>query len=190
MRETLIHLVIGAWIVTLLIWVVGSFRTKPTVRSENLTSGVAHRVPLVAAYLLLFGTGLSMGPLNRQLLPADDLWACFGAIVTLLGMALAIAARFFLGENWSSSVTVKQNHELIQVGPYRFVRHPIYSGLLLAMLGTAIIFGRLRDMLAVLAAATAFKIKSLGEEAFMKELFGDRYRSYMQRVKALVPFIW
>jgi protein-S-isoprenylcysteine O-methyltransferase Ste14 len=190
MRETLVHVVVAAWVVAVLVWVIESFRTKATVRRENISSGIAHRLPLMAAYLLLFGAGLSMGPLDRRLLPVGIAGAWAGAAITLLGLSLAIAARFFLGTNWSSSVTVKQDHELVQSGPYRFVRHPIYSGLLLAMLGTALAFNRWRDILGVFFATAAFKMKSLGEESFMKEQFGQRYQNYMQRVKALIPFIW
>jgi protein-S-isoprenylcysteine O-methyltransferase len=105
-------------------------------------------------------------------------------------MLFAGWARLFLGGNWSSNVTLKQNHTLVQSGPYRIVRHPIYTGLLVALLGTAIALGELRCFLGVLLAAIAWKIKSVGEETLMVQQFGDQYARYREQVKGLVPYLW
>lgn len=87
-------------------------------------------------------------------------------------------------------MTVKEDHELVRSGPYGLVRHPIYTGILLAALGTSLAYGRIRCFLGVLVLTVAFKTKSLLEERFMQEQFGTQYVSYKQDVKALVPFIW
>jgi protein-S-isoprenylcysteine O-methyltransferase len=87
-------------------------------------------------------------------------------------------------------VTLKEDHTLVQSGPYRIVRHPIYTGLLVALLGTAIALGELRCFLGVLLAAIAWKIKSMSEETLMVQQFGDQYAHYRERVKGLVPYLW
>jgi protein-S-isoprenylcysteine O-methyltransferase len=87
-------------------------------------------------------------------------------------------------------VTLKQNHTLVQSGPYRIVRHPIYTGLLVALLGTAVVLGELRCFLGVLLAAIAWKIKSMSEETLMVQQFGDQYARYREQVKGLVPYLW
>jgi protein-S-isoprenylcysteine O-methyltransferase Ste14 len=159
------------------------------VETESLASGIVHRLPVIAGYVLLFAD-FSLGPLDVRVVPATVAWTWVGAILTLAGILCAILARYTLGRNWSAVVTVKQDHELIQYGPYRVVRHPIYSSFLLAILGTAIAFGRLRDFLALLLSTLGWKIKSLGEERFMQNQFGDRYAEYMRRVRGLIPFVW
>ena len=92
-----------------------------------------------------------------------------------------------LGRNWSGTVTVKENHELIRSGPYAIVRHPIYTGLLLAVLGTAIVFGEWRGLLAFCFLTIALLLKLQREERFMEESFPDTYPSYRAQVPALIP---
>src|SRR5262249_32890318 len=112
-----------------------------------------------------------------------------GVVLTWGGIGFAIWARFTLGSNWSGTVQVKESHTLVISGPYRIVRHPIYTGILVAMLGTALGTGRLRSFLAVPLAFSAWRIKSLHEEGFMLEQFGNEYREYKSKVKALIPGI-
>jgi protein-S-isoprenylcysteine O-methyltransferase Ste14 len=115
-------------------------------------------------------------------------WAGFA--ITVAGVAVAIWARLYIGRNWSGTVTVKQDHELVRNGPYALVRHPIYSGLALAILGTALAVGEVRCLLAFVLVVFEFKRKSSLEERFMIEQFGAKYVRYRREVKALVPFVW
>jgi len=87
-------------------------------------------------------------------------------------------------------VTVKKDHKLVRNGPYALVRHPIYTGTLLALLGTAIVFGETQGLLVVALATLILWIKSRREELFMTEEFGEEYRQYKQKVKALIPYVW
>ena len=103
------------------------------------------------------------------------------------GLAVAFWARATLAGNWSSNVTFKKNHELIQTGPYRWARHPIYTGLLLMALGTALISARLGSWLGLLLMTLGFWIKLKYEEELMLRHFPDTYPGYQKRVKALVP---
>jgi protein-S-isoprenylcysteine O-methyltransferase len=125
-----------------------------------------------------------------RFVPGTAAWQMAGAAITVAGVAVAVWARFYLGKNWSATVTVKQEHELIRSGPYSVVRHPIYSGFLLAILGTAIYEGELKGLFALVLASVTWKIKSLHEEAFMEAEFGAHYTQYKRDVKSLVPFIW
>jgi protein-S-isoprenylcysteine O-methyltransferase Ste14 len=110
--------------------------------------------------------------------------------VTFLGVAFATWARLQLGGNWSSSVTIKQGHTLVRRGPYTIVRHPIYTGLLLATLGVAIIVGEYRGLFGVGVLFLAYWLKSSREERFMLEQFDGEYRQYQGQVKALIPYIF
>ncbi len=112
-----------------------------------------------------------------------------GLALTAIGIGFAIAARLWIGSNWSGRVTIKEQHQLIQSGPYSLVRHPIYSGLLLALLGTALVHGELRGLAGFALAALGWVLKLRTEEAFLSQQFGDAYLDYKQRVKALVPFV-
>jgi protein-S-isoprenylcysteine O-methyltransferase Ste14 len=94
-----------------------------------------------------------------------------------------------LGRNWSATVQLKKEHELIVVGPYRWARHPIYTGMLLAMLGTAVAIGEWRGLLAIALVFAGLWFKLRHEEAWMRERFGASYVNYMRRVKALIPGI-
>ena len=105
----------------------------------------------------------------------------------MLGLLVTLWARWTLAGNWSSDVTFKQGHELIRRGPYRFVRHPIYTGLLMMCLGTAIEIGHSR--LAGLLVAAAFWIKLKQEERLLLRHFPDEYPAYQKQVKAIVPFL-
>ncbi len=111
-------------------------------------------------------------------------------VITLLGLSLAIWARVVLGGNWSGSVTFKEDHELIERGPYAFVRHPIYTAMVLMFLGTALASGALGGFVGLPIIFVSFWIKFRQEEALMIEHFGDRYRAYVKRVSAIVPFVF
>ena len=95
-----------------------------------------------------------------------------------------------LGGNWSNRVTVKENHKLVHTGPYRIVRHPIYSGILLGMLGSALQRGWIRCFAGVLICGFSFCLKTRVEERFMMQSFGEQYQQYRHKVKALAPFVF
>ena len=110
-----------------------------------------------------------------------------GILLTAAGIAFAIWARFYLGQNWSSAVSIKVGHQLIRTGPYQWVRHPIYSGLLVALLGTALARGKMISLVALPLFFLGFWIKSRMEEQFMRKTFGQEYIDYSQSTGALVP---
>jgi protein-S-isoprenylcysteine O-methyltransferase Ste14 len=188
---TLIHQIIaGLWILMGIIWLAAAIRSKRVVRMQSAASRFVQIGLSVLGFLMVFDYDIGFGPLDRRVLPPHLAAAAAGLALTVLGMALALWARVQIGGNWSSSVTLKESHELIRSGPYAFVRHPIYSGLLLALLGAAISYGAIRGFIGVALAVVAWKLKSATEESFMSEQFGEQYALYRRQVKAFIPFVW
>jgi protein-S-isoprenylcysteine O-methyltransferase Ste14 len=144
---------------------------------------------MALAVVLLAAPRLPLFPLDVRFVPAA-LWpAALGLALTFAGLAFAFWARARLADNWSSSVTLKRDHELIDDGPYRWVRHPIYTGLLVALAGAALAVGEWRGVIAVALAAVALWRKLRLEEAVMRRQFGDTYDRYAARTRALIPFV-
>jgi protein-S-isoprenylcysteine O-methyltransferase Ste14 len=108
-------------------------------------------------------------------------------MIVVTGVALACWSRYLLGRNWSSVVQIKQDHELIEAGPYRYIRHPIYTGILLAFIGSALKVGDVRGIFAVLIVFISFWRKLRMEERMLGETFGEVYVAYRARTKALIP---
>ncbi|WP_426662049.1 methyltransferase family protein [Rhodanobacter aciditrophus] len=178
-----------AWMAWLLYWFVSAFGTKRAARVDSFGTMLAYRVPLLLGFILLFAGRPWAGAdwLWRDFRPASVTWDWLGLLVLLLGLGVACWARVVLGRNWSATVQLKQEHELVVAGPYSRVRHPIYTGILLGLLGTALVFGQWRGLLALALAAAAFWFKLCHEEAWMRERFGTAYVDYMRHTKALIP---
>jgi protein-S-isoprenylcysteine O-methyltransferase Ste14 len=132
---------------------------------------------------------MGIGLLARRFLPESAAAAYTGLALTACGAALAVWARVFLGANRSATVTIKQDHAIIRSGPYALVRHPIYSGFLLGMLGTAIAIGEVRGPIGLGLAFLGWWLKLQTEERFLTEQFGTQYTRYQEEVKALIPFV-
>jgi protein-S-isoprenylcysteine O-methyltransferase Ste14 len=183
------------WILVAAIWVVAAIGTKRAVKRQSVKTRVVEVACLLAALELLFNSRLFHSPLwpgilHWRVVPDEPLYGWLSLSITCAGMAFTVWARFFLGRNWSGLVTVKQNHELIRGGPYRIVRHPIYTGLSVAFLGTAIGFGELRGLVGLPILVFGWKHKANVEERFMTEQFGEQYERYRRAVKGLIPFVW
>ena len=183
-------IILGLWILIGIVWLSAGLSTKRVARAQQAGSRFTHVLILLIAFLLLFDNRLNVGPLNRRFLSPGLSAQYLGLVLTGIGAAFAIWARLLLGTNWSATVTLKEDHRLIKSGPYALVRHPIYSGLLLAMLGTALAIAEYRCLLAVLVALLAWRAKWMVEEQFMSEQFGVEYSDYKRNVKAVIPFVW
>jgi protein-S-isoprenylcysteine O-methyltransferase Ste14 len=187
-RHTLYDLPLGVlWMAWLAYWLAAAWDVKPARRRESHANRLLTIALIVPAAVSLAVPGSWLHWLGTRFLPDTMISYCLGLLIVLAGLAFAVWARMHLGRNWSGTVTVKENHELIRSGPYAIVRHPIYTGLLLAILGTAIVFGEWRGLLAFCFLAVAFLLKLRREERFMEESFPDTYPSYRAQVPALIP---
>lgn len=178
-----------AWYVLIAVWFVGAFTAKVQARTQPALPRLLHSLALLIAFFLLFTSVFNAGFLAERFVPRSLAIAGTGMVLTLLGIAFAIWARLFLGTNWSAAPSVKQGHHLVRSGPYAIVRHPIYSGLLLAMFGTALSVGKWRGLVGLAIVAAAWHIKSRTEERYMEEEFGGEYVRYRREVKGLIPFV-
>jgi protein-S-isoprenylcysteine O-methyltransferase Ste14 len=178
------------WYVLGIVWLFGLLTTKPVARAQSLGSRLLEVGLSLLAFSLVFGRYFRNGWRAWAFVPNPQAGGAIGLIMVLLGVCFSIWARLELGGNWSGSVTIKEGHTLIRRGPYTIVRHPIYSGLLLALLGSAIMIGELRGLLGVGILFLSFWLKSRVEERFMLEQFGADYRQYQQQVKGLVPYVF
>lgn len=170
-------------------WWFLSSDVKTPARLESVPSRLLYALPLAIAIFLLWVPSLPVPVLGERFLTraAWQFWA--GAALTVAGLLFTVWARRHLGRNWSAFVTIMQGHELVASGPYAIVRHPIYSGLLLAFAGSALARGEWRGVLATLIAVPAFWYKLRLEERWMREQFGEQYQTYSRRVAALIPFL-
>jgi protein-S-isoprenylcysteine O-methyltransferase Ste14 len=175
------------WLSWAAYWWLLSKRVKTTVQREPLGRRLSHIVPLVLAAFLLWIPHLPVLVLGDRLYPWAPWSFWLGAVVTAAGLLFAVWARVHIGANWSGIVTIKEGHELIMTGPYALVRHPIYTGLSLGFIGSAIARGEWRGVLAVVIVVGSFWFKLRFEERWMRQQFGEAYDIYSQRVSALIP---
>jgi protein-S-isoprenylcysteine O-methyltransferase Ste14 len=171
------------WAIFIIYWIVAAFGVKRTVekqagwwRIQILLIAVAIAFFMVNHDTILWSYTLTTGII------AD--------IVTLIGLIIILWARIVLGGNWSTTAVLKENQELIQNGPYRYVRHPIYSGLMLMILGMAIYYGRTIGFVVFIISFIASCLRARQEEKLLTRHFPEEYPNYKARVKAFIPFLF
>jgi protein-S-isoprenylcysteine O-methyltransferase Ste14 len=188
--EPLAKTIISAcWGVFCVVWLLAAIFTKRTVYHESGARRLRYLIPIVLGCYLVF-RGYRLGPpLNIHLIPETDAILVAAAILCLCGLGLCLWARAVLGRNWSGTVTLKEDHELIVRGPYRLVRHPIYTGLLAMLIATWMEQGHIAGMIGLVLAFASFWIKSNYEEGVMLGQFPGEYPAYRERVKRIIPFL-
>ena len=182
------QLIAALWLVFAAYWLIASRSVKPVRERQSVASRSAHLLALLAIALLL-GIRHWPLPLGAQVIPGG--WTRYWCAVALVlvGLGFSVWARVALGTNWSGLVSVKVGHELVRHGPYRHIRHPIYSGILLAILGTALAAGQVHGLIALALALVALWLKSRVEERWMQQEFGAQYAAYRASSWALIPFV-
>ncbi len=182
------NLILGLWLIWFFYWVIAARGRKPVREREGHGTRLAFLAQMIATAVLLAPLPWS-GWLAMPWIGGG--WTRYWIAVALIfvGLAVSIWARRTLGGNWSGSVTVKEGHELVQGGPYRRIRHPIYTGLLLMILGTGMASGRAHGLLAFPIALISLWLKSRMEEQWMGAEFGERYAAYRKGSWALIPFL-
>ena len=177
------------WIAFFIYWRIRAVNTKATQRLEPVASRIVRTLTLLIAIVLFSTTRIPLRWLYLQPWPAG-LWPFWlGATVMVAGLLFAVWARVYLGGNWSSEVTIKQGHELITTGPYAVVRHPIYTGILTGLLGTAIALSQVRGFIAFVLSFLILWLKLRMEEQWMRSQFGETYATYAHQTAALVPYL-
>ncbi|HEY6025043.1 MAG TPA: isoprenylcysteine carboxylmethyltransferase family protein [Pseudolabrys sp.] len=189
MTHVLRALIAGLWILWLGYWIVAARNPRETRRREGFASQLTHYGPLILGGLLLGVPNMLGQDLERQFHAPTENWLWAASALVAIGLGFSGWARVRLGGNWSAEVTVKQNHELVRSGPYALVRHPIYTGVLLALAGTALSIDKWRALIGLLIIAAGFLRKIVIEERFMAAEFGEAYARYRDEVPALIPFL-
>ena len=174
------------WLAWIAYWIAAARQTAANRRTESLLTGASYRIPLLIGIILMVYWHVSLPGIGF------DLWSLtlilgIAVILTVVGLSFAVWARLHLGQYWSGRITLKVDHRVIQTGPYGWVRHPIYSGLILALLGTAISLGTVRAFLGFAFLLVSFLRKLTLEENWLRSHFGTEYELYQKRVRALIP---
>lgn len=196
-------IIFACWIIFLGYWLINWTRVKPS--KSNPVS--FFKIRLIGAAIIIaaiflskkFGITFNLPPYcHRSLIgcyffqpqSSPEILQVLGDVLSVIGLAIAIAARTTLGSNWSSTIDIKQGHELITRGIYRHIRHPIYSGVLLMLLGTVLVFPSIPETVTFLVITGFFTYRIKREEALMTETFPKEYPEYMKKTKRLIPFVW
>lgn len=175
------------WLLFGAYWLISARKRKKTKQRETVLQRLGYALPLGLGLYFLYQQQPRYGWLGDRFLPVGPVGEWLGVAVTAAGIAVAFWARWHLGTNWSGAVTLKQGHELIRTGPYRAIRHPIYTGILLGLLGTAITYGEVRALLALGIAWASFYIKARREESFLSQEFGPGFADHRQRTGMFLP---
>jgi len=175
------------WMVFFLYWAISALSSKVAKRTESGLERAQRMIPLGVAYLLLFYQGTSFGWLGKRFVTDSPAAGAVGVSLTAAGVAFAIWARWHLGANWSAIVSIREQHELIRSGPYRRVRHPIYTGILVGFIGTAMIRGHLRGWLGFAIVWLSFYIKARREERFLRQEFGEGFEEHTRNTGMFLP---
>jgi protein-S-isoprenylcysteine O-methyltransferase Ste14 len=175
------------WLIFAGYWFVASRTTAKTKARESWSSSLPRNAVLALGAIFLFGKWFAGSLLGRRFVPAvPSIWAA-GVLLTIAGLALTFWARYHLGKYWSGQITLKEDHTLVCTGPYSYLRHPIYSGLLVAVSGTGLTVGLYRALLGVALIALGLWWKARQEDAWLSAAFGEQFEQQRRRTGRLLP---
>ena len=178
------------WIAWAISWIVSALFTNRTRWSESRFSRLAYSIPFGFGFYLIFHSHRPEQSLIFNRLWESSATSWVGNALTVAGFTFAWWARLHLGRYWSGTITLKEGHRLIRTGPYRLARHPIYTGFLSAVLGSAIVAPRGDALIGFVLIVIAILMKMRREEALMTQEFPDEYRQFQNEVPALIPFVY
>lgn len=177
----------AAWLVFLLFWIFAGLRVNRIRKREPAGERLTRFAVIVVALLLVNSNLMSSGFFNRRFIPFTRSIPWLGAALTLAGVAFAIWARVHIGRYWSGTVALKVGHELVRTGPYARIRHPIYTGILSALAGTALAIGRYGPLLGFLLLLADLVWKSTKEETLLAREFGPAFEEHRRRTGFFFP---
>jgi protein-S-isoprenylcysteine O-methyltransferase Ste14 len=176
------------WVIFSLYWTLASRNSAESKSSESKASTAFHQILLNVALLLLF---IPVPGLKGWFLPQRfHFLVAVGAIIQVGFLLLAVWARRHLGRNWSAEVRIGQGHQLVRTGPYRMLRHPIYTAMLGMFVGTAIASSQYHALLGVVMLVLAYLRKTRLEEKILRQTFGAEWDAYQRETWALVPLVF
>jgi protein-S-isoprenylcysteine O-methyltransferase Ste14 len=175
------------WLIFVAYWIATGLNTRRTVSRESFASRYGVLFLEIAGFVLLFSRWAGIGVMRGHIFPRSDATGVAGIALTWAGIGLAIWARAHLGQYWSARVTLKEDHKLIRSGPYRFFRHPIYSGLILAAIGGVVAIDHWRCVVGLMLIITGYVIKARKEEAMLTQQFGEEFREHCRHTGFLLP---
>lgn len=181
------YLIDGPWIVFLVYWTIGAFKTRRTVKKESFAARYGVMLLEVFGFVLLFDDDVTSGVLNHRVIHPSFSLRVSAVVLIWIGIGLALWARWHLGEYWSGRITIKEDHKLIRTGPYSRLRHPIYSGLGLAAIGSAMVIDQWRCVIGVCVIVLGFWIKAKREEALLGTQFGEAFAEHCRSTGFLIP---
>lgn len=187
------RIIITLWVIWLLYWLASwtyeYFKGKRTAVVKGKRSWLQTLLLGIALYTALVPLGSKAFPLNLSFLPQSVILEVIGILITSLGLSLAIWARSQLSTNWSSIPALRKDQTLTTTGPYSIVRHPIYSGMLFAIIGSVIAINQYVGFIAIVCITLFAWIRIKKEEKLMTEQFGKSYKNYKKKVKMIIPGI-
>jgi protein-S-isoprenylcysteine O-methyltransferase Ste14 len=186
-------IIAGCWVAFIGYWIISSIGVKRDISVSPWTRLWWVRIAIASVIIGLFWDRSPGGKLTREMFATNPylglgIFAPIGAVLAVAGTALAIWARMHLGRNWSSRPALKEGHELVTSGPYRIIRHPIYTGVILATLGSTIVSPTWLVMFFIITALFIWRVHT--EERLMMQQFPDQYPAYKKNTWALVPYLW
>jgi protein-S-isoprenylcysteine O-methyltransferase Ste14 len=183
------EIIAACWGIFFIVWVLAAMFTKRTVYHQSGAERLRYMGVVVIGWFFLFRGHRLPSPLNLRIIPQTAIVLLLSSILCICGLVFCLWARAVLGRNWSGTVTLKENHELIVRGPYRLVRHPIYTGLLAMLIATAMQQAHIAGLIGVVLVFISFWIKLSAEEDLMLKQFPEQYPAYRDRVKRIIPFL-
>jgi len=187
-QAQLLHALEWAWIAFAIYWVTAARTGKAAQTSESSLYRILRLLLLAVTFTLLFANWTGIGFLGRNLAPPS--FAYIGFTLAIVGMAIAVWARVSLGQYWSDKVLLKVGHQLIRSGPYVRMRHPIYSGVLLGVAGSALVVNQWRGVLAFVLLLANYSVKARREDKILADAFPEDFPEHKRHAGFLLPRLY
>ena len=181
------YIIQGLFALWACIWIFGAVRNKTALHKDAVLRRLGYQAVILSGLILMFAglPTLDMPDSDWFVRSIAFNWVCVSIVA--VGLGFAVYARFYLGRNWSGTIQLKKDHTLIRSGPYQIVRHPIYSGLLLAFIGLGIFLDRWLELPALFLLIAGFTMKARREEIIMLSRFGEDYRDLQHATGMFLP---
>jgi protein-S-isoprenylcysteine O-methyltransferase Ste14 len=176
-----------SWLLFAAYWIIAALGAKRPAKRERVGERAGYIIFMLLGFFLLYSGDPRFGALNQRFAPEKPWLDYLGAAMTLAGVLFAIWARYTIGKEWSAEIQIKQGHELIRLGPYAHIRHPIYSGILVALAGTALSINRYRAILGVGFFLAGFVRKARKEEVLLAREFGAAFDDHRRHTGFFLP---